>query len=106
MRLSKNTRIRKYIMILLSIQLTLSMAIVSFASGANYVENAAKWGFEQAFWVILFVTLIVAAGAWMKHALSAAIVTVIIGGILAYICKQPEVISTIGNAVGSRVFGG
>jgi hypothetical protein len=104
MRLSENTRIRKYIMILLSIQLTLSMAMVSFASGANYAENAAKWGFEQAFWVILFVTLIVAAGAWMKHALSAAIVTVI--GILAYICKQPEVISTIGNAVGSRVFGG
>ena len=104
MRLSENTRIRKYIMILLSIQLTLSMAMVSFASGANYAENAAKWGFEQAFWVILFVTLIVAAGAWMKHALSAAIVTVIIGGILA--CKQPEVISTIGNAVGSRVFGG
>ena len=102
MRLSENTRIRKYIMILLSIQLTLSMAMVSFASGANYAENAAKWGFEQAFWVILFVTLIVAAGAWMKHALSAAI----IGGILAYICKQPEVISTIGNAVGSRVFGG
>ena len=106
MRLSENTKIRKYIMILISIQLTLSMAMVSFASGANYAENAAKWGFEQAFWVILFVTLIVAAGAWMKHALSAAIVTVIIGGILAYICKQPEVISTIGNAVGSRVFGG
>ena len=102
MRLSENTRIRKCITILLSIQLTLSMAMVSFASGANYAENAAKWGFEQAFWVILFV----AAGAWMKHALSAAIVTVIIGGILAYICKQPEVISTIGNAVGSRVFGG
>ena len=76
-----------------------------FASGANYAENAAKWGFEQAFWVVLFVTLVVAAGAWMKHALSTAIVTVIIGGILAYLCKQPEVISTIGNAVGSRVFG-
>ena len=32
--------------------LTLSMAMVSFASGANYAENAAKWGFEQAFWVV------------------------------------------------------
>ena len=53
----------------------------------------AKWGFEQAFWVVLFVTLVVAAGAWMKHALSTAIVTVVIGGILAYLCKQPEVIS-------------
>ena len=101
MKLLENTRIRKCITILLSIQLTLS-----FASGANYAENAAKWGFEQAFWVVLFVTLVVAAGAWMKHALSTAIVTVIIGGILAYLCKQPEVISTIGNAIGSRVFGG
>ena len=66
MKLLENTRIRKCITILLSIQLTLSMAMVSFASGANYAENAAKWGFEQAFWVVLFVTLVVAAGALEK----------------------------------------
>lgn len=74
MKLLENTRIRKCITILLSIQLTLSMAMVSFASGANYAENAAKWGFEQAFWVVLFVTLVVAAGAWMK-------VSVLAGGV-------------------------
>ena len=42
----------------------------------------------------------------MKHALSTAIVTVDYWRhIEAYLCKQPEVISTIGNAVGIEYLG-
>lgn len=106
MKILENAKVRRCVTIWLSIQLTLSMAMVSFADGANYAENAAKWGFDQLFWVVLIITIVVAAGAWVKHSLSTAIVTILVGGILSYLCKQPETISVIGNALGSRFFGG
>ncbi|MCC2821003.1 hypothetical protein LK537_27285 [Lachnoclostridium pacaense] len=104
MKISENARLRKVITIWLTVQLVLSMAMVSWAS--NYAENAAKWGLDQAVWVVLFITLAVSIGAAMKHATGTMFTTIIIGGLLAFFCKQPEKVIEIGNAIGNKIFGG
>lgn len=103
MKISSNVRVRKMLMVFLTIQMTLSMAMVTFA--ANYTENAGKWVLDQAFWVVIVVTVLVAIGAWMKHATTAIIMTVIVGGALAFFCKSPELIVEVGSTLAQAIFG-
>lgn len=102
----KNNKFRRCVFMILTIQLILSMAMVSFASGGNYAENGVKWLLDQIFWVAIAGTVIGALVAATKKATTALVTTIIVGGIVAYLCKAPETISTIGDVIGRTITGG
>ena len=102
----KNNKLRRCVFMILTIQLILSIAMVSFASGGNYAENGVKWLLDQIFWVVLAATVIGALVAATKKATTALVTTIIIGGVVAFLCKSPETISTIGDVIGRAITGG
>lgn len=104
MKISDNKSVKRILIVILSIHMVLSMTMIAFA--ANYAENAAKWGLDQAFWIVILITVIVAIGAWLRHATSAMVISVVVGGILAFFCKNPEKVTEIGNALAQTIFGG
>lgn len=101
--LLETLKVRKVLKVWFMIQIIFSMTMVAYA--ANYAENAAKWGLDQAFWIVVIIAIGVAISAWMKHATGTMIVTILIGGLLAYLCKNPEKVTEIGTALGSKIFG-
>lgn len=85
--------------------------IVTFGSivtayAGNYAENAVKYGLQESYWVVLGVTAVVAIGAWIRRSTVAIIVSLIVGGLIAYGCKNPEIISRVGETIGQAIFGG
>lgn len=106
MRILKSERTRVSVAILMVVHLVVMMSMVSFASGVNYAENAVKFGLDQAFWVVLAITAFSTIGSLVKRATSGVIISLLTGSILCYLCKNPEVISNLGDKLGSIVFGG
>lgn len=104
MKISKNKNVRKILVVFFTIQMIFAMHMIAYAN--NYAENAVKWGLDQAFWVVIFITIIVAIGAWMRHATSAIVITIIIGGALAFFCKAPDKIIVFGSTLAEAIFGG
>lgn len=99
-----NKRIKKAAMTALTAQFVMSMTMVSFAS--SYAENGVKWFLDQAFWVVIGVMVFCAIAAYVKHATAAMVTSIIVGGIVAFMCKNPESVIKIGEALGKAVTGG
>ena len=102
MRISENKKVRRVVGLWVTLQLMLSMTMVAYAS--NYAENAAKWGLDQLFWIVLAVTAFALVGAIVRKSTSTMIISLVVGGVVAYFCKNPEKISSIGETIGGAIF--
>ena len=106
-KLLRNDKFKRCVLMVLTIQLVFAMTMMSFASGGgNYAESGVKWFLDQAFWVVIAITVFGAIAGVLKHATSAIIITIIVGGLIAFLCKQPETIANIGDTIGRIVTGG
>ena len=95
-KLLRNDNFKRCVLMVLTIQLVFAMTMMSFASGGgNYAESGVKWFLDQAFWVVIAITVFGAIAGVLKHATSAIIITIIVGGLIAFLCKQPETIANI-----------
>ena len=90
---------------LITLYLSIGIATPVFAA-PNVAENASRWFLDQIFWVVLAATVIGALVAATKKATTALVTTIIIGGVVAFLCKSPETISTIGDVIGRAITGG
>lgn len=105
MKMLENKAVKRVVGIWLTMQLTFAMTTVAFAA-TNYGENAARWGADQLFWIVVVITLAVMANQAMRRSITGCLGSLAIGGMVAYFCKAPEKIITIGEVIGNTVFGG
>lgn len=101
----KVNRIKMVMTIFLMVSMFLAFTMVSYAS-ANYGENGAKIVLDNVFWVVLTITVMMSIAAWMKHATVFLVMTMIIGGMIAFFCKYPEKIAVVGESLAKAIFVG
>lgn len=105
--LVKNKVFKKCVFVVLVMQIIMMMSMVSLAAGdANYAERAVSWFLDNAFWIVIAVTIFGMITLQLKHATSAMLVTLVVGSIVAFLCKSPETISNIGAAIGEIITSG
>jgi predicted signal transduction protein with EAL and GGDEF domain len=97
-------RIRKAMTMVITFQFVLTMAMTSYAS--DYAKNGVMWFLDQAFWFVIGVMAFCAITAYVKHATAAMVTSIVVGGIVAFLCKNPESVIKIGDALGRAVMGG
>ena len=97
---------RKKIKILSSLSLVsillLTNVQVAYAS-TNYAENLATWVKDQVFWLGIIALIIILALSIWKRSWTAAIITVIGGGVVLYFISNPEQIKSIGESIAKVV---
>lgn len=96
--------IRKAITMVITFQFVITMAITSYAD--NYAKNGVKWFLDQAFWVAIGFMVVGIIVSYVKHATAAMVTSAVLGGIVAYVCKNPESVIKIGDALSKAVMGG
>ena len=101
-----NKKIRSLVMVVLVANLILAFSMVAFAGDTNYAERGAKVILDNAFWVVLVVCVIIIISAFLKHSTITIVMTIIIGGIIAYFCKYPEKLTVVGETLSKAVLGG
>lgn len=103
-KLGMNQKIKKAATMVMTMHFGLGMAMVSYAG--DYGKNIATWGLDQAFWIVLLLMGISMAVSFAKHATVGIIITAVVGGVVAYACKNPEQAIKIGDALSRAVIGG
>jgi len=97
-------RYRKAIIMVMAMHFVLIMTMTSYAS--DYAKNGVNWLLDQAFWVAIGFMVLGVIVSYVKKATSAMIISIVVGGIVAYICKSPESVIKIGDALSRAVMGG
>ncbi len=75
-----------------------------YSNAANLGEKAAKWGLDQLFWLGIVAIGIVVIMCLVKRAWIQAFVVLIVGGVLLYVIKTPDVLTKIGESIGNQIF--
>lgn len=102
--LKKDERLKKVVTLVMTMHFVLAMAMTSFAS--DYAKNGVSWFLDQAFWVVLGLMALGIIVSYTKHATAAMITSAVIGGVVAYVCKNPESVIKIGDTLSRAVMGG
>lgn len=92
-------------MMFMVLYLTMMPAMVSHAA-ESYAENGTKWILDQLFWVVICACIILLVGAFMKRSTVAMITIVIMGGMMAFFCKNPEKVIEMGETFARAITGG
>lgn len=100
----KNERFRKIMLLVTTMQFVLMTAMTSYAS--NYAKNGATAILSEATWVVIVVMVGVAIGCYIKKATVAMITTIVVGGILTFVCANPESVTKVGESLVRAVVGG
>lgn len=75
-----------------------------YSQAGNLGENVAKWGLNQLFWVGVLIIGIALVSCLVKRAWVQAIIIFVIGAIVLFIIKNPELISKLGEGIGNQIF--
>lgn len=75
-----------------------------YSQASNMGEKVAKWGLDQIFWIGLLIIGIALIGCLMKKAWVQAVIIAIIGSVVLFVIKNPDVITRIGEGIGQQVF--
>lgn len=102
--LKMGNRYRKAMTMVIAMHFVLIMAMTSYAS--DYAKNGVSWFLDQAFWVSIGFMAIGVIVSYVKHATAAMVTSAVVGGIVAYVCKNPESVIKIGDALSRAVMGG
>lgn len=76
---------------------------VVFAS-SNVAEKGVKWMLGQAMWVVIGLGIIAVIGLASKRAYAGIIGVLIATILVAFLCKNPEVLGTLAEDIGQNVF--
>lgn len=76
---------------------------VVYASN-NVAEKGVKWLLEQAFWVVIGLGVIATLVLAAKRAYAGILGTLIATVLIAYLCKNPEVLGTLADGIGQSIF--
>lgn len=104
MMLSEKKREKTKLFIRTWLTLTMISGMTMTCYAGSYSENAVKWGLDELSWIILIVAISLAAAAAVKRSTGAIITSILIGGILFFLCKNPTVIGEVGDKLGSKIF--
>ncbi len=99
-----DNRMKKAMTVVITFQFLLTMAMTSYAS--DYAKNGVNWFLDQAFWVAIGCMAVGIIVSYVKHATAAMVTSAVLGGIVAYVCKNPESVIKIGDALSRAVMGG
>lgn len=100
----KNLRSKKVAMIIVFANLYLMLfPHVVFAS-SNVAEKGVKWLLGQAMWIVIGLGVLGVIGLASKRAYAGIIGVLIATVLVAYLCKNPEVIGTLAEDIGQSVF--
>ena len=75
-----------------------------YAQAGNLGESVAKWGLDQIFWVGVLIIGVALIGCLMKKAWVQAIIIFVIGAVVLFIIKNPELITKLGQGIGNQIF--
>lgn len=89
--------------LLLALYFSVLPQMVVFAS-SNVAEKGVKWLLGQAFWIVIGLGVLACVGLAAKKAYAGLIGTLIATVLIAYLCKNPEILGTIADGVGQSVF--
>lgn len=76
-----------------------------YSCAADLGKNSANWFLNQIFWVGVIVLVIALVGCIIKKAWVQGIIVFIVGVVILYLIKNPDVFETVGAQIGKLIFG-
>lgn len=93
-----NKKNRKILALLMALVLLVGLlTIPAYATTSQIAENGAKVILEWVFWVVVVITIVALVKYIMARNAVGMIITIILGVIVAAICKNPDILTRIGN---------
>lgn len=74
------------------------MVLPAFAAG-DYGQNAGSWALDQLFWVGLIFVAVAVIRELLRKNVTGLVVTLVIGGVVLFIIKSPDKLTTIGETL-------
>lgn len=102
--MKKTTENGKRIVTVLMTTFLMCLCWGSVACATNYGQNAANVIFDNLFWVALIVIAFVVIRLFMSSNTVGMIITIIVGGVICFLLKNPTVIGDVGNNIGNVIF--
>lgn len=85
--------------ILCTAALATLFSFTAMATQNTYAENGAKWILDGIFWVVAVGGIFGAGLSAVKRNATGAIGTLLGAALICVLCKNPDLLTTIGNAL-------
>lgn len=79
--------------------LTLVTTIPAYASTNTYAESGAKWLLDGIYWFVVACGILGVGKCAIQRNITGALTTFIMTALIAVICKNPEILTSLGNTL-------